>query len=79
MEIANAMVSRYFVFCCMFERTRFQAQHNPRDALALYVKVLNLLTKTIINASAHPQHVVEAKVPHHQLPPYLRMRCRSCL
>jgi len=45
----------------VMEIANAMVQHNPRDALALYVKVLNLLKKTIINASAHPQHVVEAK------------------
>ena len=38
-------------------------QHNPRDALALFVKCLRLLQNVIDNPIVNSQHVTEAKVP----------------
>lgn len=45
----------------VMEIANAMVQHNPRDALTLYVKVLNLLKNVISDADAHQQHVVEAK------------------
>lgn len=58
MEIANAMVTHAYRLWV----TSAQVQHNPRDALALYIKCLQLFKNVISDPVGHSQHLIEAKV-----------------
>lgn len=57
-DLANASHSQATV---VMEIANAMVQHNPRDALALYVKCLQLLKNVISDPLGNPQHVAEAK------------------
>jgi len=58
MDMANANHSQATV---VMEIANAMVQHNPRDALALFVKCLRLLQNVIDNPIVNSQHVTEAK------------------
>eukprot|EP00658_Telonema_sp_P-2_P037866 TRINITY_DN2721_c0_g1_i11.p1 TRINITY_DN2721_c0_g1~~TRINITY_DN2721_c0_g1_i11.p1 ORF type:complete len:494 (-),score=56.96 TRINITY_DN2721_c0_g1_i11:516-1997(-) len=58
LDLANASHSQATV---VMEIANAMVQHNPRDALALYIKCLQLLKNVINDPLANPQHVIEAQ------------------
>eukprot|EP00656_Telonema_subtile_P016115 TRINITY_DN184_c0_g1_i3.p1 TRINITY_DN184_c0_g1~~TRINITY_DN184_c0_g1_i3.p1 ORF type:complete len:372 (-),score=48.93 TRINITY_DN184_c0_g1_i3:168-1283(-) len=57
-DLANASHSQATV---VMEIANAMVQHNPRDALALYVKCLQLLKNVISDPLGNPQHIIEAR------------------